>query len=739
MRKKIGIIIGKVYNVLNNEQLRGITQQAFSLGYSTYIFTLTEENQYENYSVGERNLLNMINFDELDGVIVVPHSFSSVRYAIYIEDFVYKKCRKPVISVTTDESKFDTIWIDDRRELCEITSHLIEEHGCRKLYCLTGPFHLEASKARAAGFRDAMGKAGLMVADSDVIEGDFWSDAAQKLADEIISGEREKPDAVVCASDVMAIALCDALIRGGISVPEQVRITGYDNSDESIVHSPQISTYNTRWAQLGVDTMCALYKLISGTDAEPVSCEKGEVLCRESCSTEAPVYRNSFDYFRYQNLNGCYLDSSLSSRLLSVNSLGEFIQAAYDSGYVYKENWTSDDKYSICLCEDWNKSSYDTYAQTYRTTGYTPQMMHMHYFGDHTSFDISEMVPEEHFPTDEPCATLFTAIHFQERCFGYALFSTRHGIKDYNEHYLRFTREINNALEMLCVQNELKSLAYRNYISQIRDDLTGLYKFSAFRKHWGEFSEKAKLYGENPFAILVTINGISHLRELHGNLEEEKMLSSFADILLSCCRNHEKCMRTVENDFVIVGVETAAYRNPEMTAERIARQFEQYLQNSGLTVRMALRYSVLSESCASIPEEKDMTEKINKGLKELRHLKPATSEQLHYKQLVLLRNDIYTHPEQKWSIEVCSERLNVSVAYFQRIYRKAFNVSCASDIQHSRLSYAKKLLIDTNYTLQTIAAECGYEYSHFMRTFKKEEGVTPTEFRKGITLDNEES
>lgn len=735
MRKRIGVIISGVHNSINNEQLKGITQQAYSLGYSVNIFSFAAENQYEDYVNGEKNLLNMINFEQLEGVIIIPHSFASARYATYIEEYVGKKCCKPVVSVTTDNTQFKKIWIDDRSEICEITTHLIEKHGCRKLLCLTGPFDYDASHSRANGFCDAMKKAGLPLTDDCIIEGDFWSDAAQNLADEIITGKRDIPDAVVCASDVMAIALCDALIDGGIDVPKQVRITGYDNSLESSFHSPQISTYNTRWSQLGVDTMCFLYEQITGKKTEPVSVEKGGVLCRESCCETAVFKRNSFNFFEFQNLNGCYIDSSLSSRLLSVNSLAELIQASYDSGYVYKANWAPEDKYSICLCEDWDSTVYETYAQSYRTTGYTNTMMHMHYFGDYTSFPLSQMIPDEHYLSDEPLATLITAIHFQERCFGYALYTTKYGISDYNEHYLRFTREINNALEMLCVQNQLKSLAYRNYISQIRDDLTGLYKFSGFRKHWTELSEKAKLYGENLFVILVNINGINHLHELHGNLEEEKMLSSFADILLSCCRNHEKCMRTVENDFVIIGIETASYRNPEMTAERISKQFEQYLQSSGLTVRMTLRYSIISESCASIPEEKDMIENINKGLKELKLSKPATSEQLHYKQLVLLRNDIYLHPEQKWSIEVCSERLNVSVAYFQRIYRKAFNVSCASDIQHSRLSYAKKLLIDTNYTLQTIAAECGYEYSHFMRTFKKEEGVTPTEFRKGITSD----
>ena len=80
---------------------------------------------------------------------------------------------------------------------------------------------------------------------------------------------------------------------------------------------------------------------------------------------------------------------------------------------------------------------------------------------------------------------------------------------------------------------------------------------------------------------------------------------------------------------------------------------------------------------------------------------------------------------------MCSDRLNVSVTYFQKIYRRTFGVTCMQDIQKSKLDYAKKLLIHTNDTLQIIAERCGYDYSHFMRLFKKETGITPTEYRKG--------
>jgi len=104
---------------------------------------------------------------------------------------------------------------------------------------------------------------------------------------------------------------------------------------------------------------------------------------------------------------------------------------------------------------------------------------------------------------------------------------------------------------------------------------------------------------------------------------------------------------------------------------------------------------------------------------------------MHYDDLAALRSEIYQFPERDWSIAACCRKLSISPSYFHRIYRSTFGVSCTQDILKSKLDHAKKLLLSTTDTLQIIAQKCGYDYSHFMRTFKKEVGMTPTEYRRG--------
>ena len=106
------------------------------------------------------------------------------------------------------------------------------------------------------------------------------------------------------------------------------------------------------------------------------------------------------------------------------------------------------------------------------------------------------------------------------------------------------------------------------------------------------------------------------------------------------------------------------------------------------------------------------------------------SEHLHYSELFELRREIFLHPETDWNGEICSERLNISKSYFHKLYVKVFSVSFMHDLQKSRLNSAKRLLVTTSAALPDIAEKCGYDYYNFMRVFKKETGMTPTQYRK---------
>lgn len=96
-----------------------------------------------------------------------------------------------------------------------------------------------------------------------------------------------------------------------------------------------------------------------------------------------------------------------------------------------------------------------------------------------------------------------------------------------------------------------------------------------------------------------------------------------------------------------------------------------------------------------------------------------------------LRAAIYRQPSATHTINDIASQLSLSPSHFQHLYKHEFGVSCYEDILSARHSMAKHYLSSTNLPIKKIAELCGFENDvHFMRQFKKRNGLTATEYRK---------
>lgn len=99
--------------------------------------------------------------------------------------------------------------------------------------------------------------------------------------------------------------------------------------------------------------------------------------------------------------------------------------------------------------------------------------------------------------------------------------------------------------------------------------------------------------------------------------------------------------------------------------------------------------------------------------------------------LINLRADIYSSPQNDWTIEKMAERLFLSTSYFQTAYKNMFGISCINDVINARIKKAEYLLLSTNKKEAEIAELCGYNHiEHFVRQFKKINGITPSAYRR---------
>ncbi|MBO4290940.1 MAG: response regulator [Lachnospiraceae bacterium] len=94
---------------------------------------------------------------------------------------------------------------------------------------------------------------------------------------------------------------------------------------------------------------------------------------------------------------------------------------------------------------------------------------------------------------------------------------------------------------------------------------------------------------------------------------------------------------------------------------------------------------------------------------------------------------IKAHFQKEISLVDVSRQVNVSPYYFSKIFKEATGENFIEYLTNLRIEKAKELLLETEYSVKEICLQVGYsEPNYFSRSFKKNVGVTPTEYKEGI-------
>jgi YesN/AraC family two-component response regulator len=96
---------------------------------------------------------------------------------------------------------------------------------------------------------------------------------------------------------------------------------------------------------------------------------------------------------------------------------------------------------------------------------------------------------------------------------------------------------------------------------------------------------------------------------------------------------------------------------------------------------------------------------------------------------------IKTHFSEEIRLDDIAGHIHLCKNYLVRQFKKAYGVSPISYLIRVRMDYAKKLLLETNLPIKTVAAECGYnDPAFFNYYFKKTFSVTPKAYRSTFKI-----
>ena len=181
-------------------------------------------------------------------------------------------------------------WVDtDNERAMRLAVGRLVSLGHRRIAMINGPGELTFALLRRQGFMQGIAAAALDPAQCPVVHSELTAAAAQAVALDLLNpaGRGQRPTAIVCANDVLAMGAAMACRHSGLRVGKDVSLTGYGNSESAEFADPPLTTVDHQVFESGVHLADLLLRRIAGEDAALLH-EMEPVRLIERASVEPP-------------------------------------------------------------------------------------------------------------------------------------------------------------------------------------------------------------------------------------------------------------------------------------------------------------------------------------------------------------------------------------------------------------------------------------------------------------------
>lgn len=241
-------------------------------------------------------MYNLALNDDIDGLIIYGGGMGQYVSEAELADFLGKFSSKPLLNIGYRVKGFNNIGVDNYGGMKDIITHLIEAHGHREIAFIQGPVNHPEAIERFKAYKDVLGSHGIPFNEDLIIPGDFTKDSGRKAAlplKKLVVSKRITAAAFSC--DSMASACMAELTRKGISLPHDLGVIGFDNSDDAISRLPGLSTIDQKVHNLGRESLYRIKSIIRDDLQNMNIILPVETVLRESCGCIPDMIRKVTD------------------------------------------------------------------------------------------------------------------------------------------------------------------------------------------------------------------------------------------------------------------------------------------------------------------------------------------------------------------------------------------------------------------------------------------------------------
>lgn len=277
----IGMVVPDIANPFFPAVIKAVETEARSVGLTLLLC------DSGNDVAQEADALRRLVDHQIDGMIISVCDRIASRQAV-----AFTADRLPLVQIdrqTVGGSGY-LVGVDQVDSVNRILRHL-REQGYRRYAYITAGLEISTARQRLEAFVAHLRSSDPGV-ERRVLVGEFsieWGYEATRRLLEAGSGQDEQlPDALVCADDLIAVGAVQCLRQRGIRVPDEVAVTGFDDTVLATASRPQLTTVRQPLDLLGRAAVGLLRRAIQ----EPRMPARSTVLPAELVVRESSVRSN---------------------------------------------------------------------------------------------------------------------------------------------------------------------------------------------------------------------------------------------------------------------------------------------------------------------------------------------------------------------------------------------------------------------------------------------------------------
>ncbi len=559
MGKKILYILNDSTRRFTYERIAGLQDAIEKAEEDITLFIMRSEGHVcfsPEHNCGEYNIFRLPDYKDFDGILLDINSNSRTNgneYSTKGASYAVKAAvasGKPVICMANDIEGCYYVGINNLDAMSSVIRYLHQEKGLTDFWFAMGPQDNYESQTRAKALRGYCMENGLYCGEDRFYAESFGIECGRHAFEyfyRIHGGVL--PQAVICGNDMIAMGICQSCKEAGISIPEQLMVTGFDNQSISGYLKPSITTIDQLSDTMGItciDTLCRIWK---GEDVPRVINTPTELVRRESTGDgeetdlrkrieEIITADSSISSFTYE-LN------MLQYRLPGCDSLEDICKALADCVY------TAGCK-GIQLVLDGSLFDFSE-ADPKIVEGYSNRMEIVYSWSKGAPPQLTRKEPafssfEDYHEREN---YLFVPLHFMQYTVGYlVLWNCVEMVR------IRCLSSIANTLTMtLRSYFSQKKLSYYNKMlsgMSMKDDLTGLYNRFGYHTLAYNLYRKMNESGKKLGVIFIDIDFLKQLNDNYGHTAGDRAIAGVGKAIAHCMPENAISVRYGGDEFLVL-------------------------------------------------------------------------------------------------------------------------------------------------------------------------------------------